>query len=335
MTTLQYVSIDSRNRVESELSSEITVNLSHPIHRAKTVSCISFSTPNELYNVKRGSNVFYVEVYSTSQQSTIIYDFTIEPSLYTMQRLVDACNEAILAKGNLVGITISFTLLASYKVTFSTTATSTTAKYVSLYHTNKSDSFSKSILHRLGFSRNQCAKGTNNVMTINNAQLQITHGGRAYNYSTFNVFKILHANNNETIDGNFICFESPTSYLQLKSDLVQDFTTTFTNSDKTICMTKNDNVLQHIQVDVNVYSYIHFNSSASDSLKHNLSHQTISQFKLSLTDDIGQVFEENHFKDFVAILCFEIENDVSLEDLNRDVLLANQKMQFLSRHSYK
>ena len=334
MTTLQYVSIDSRNRVESELSSEITVNLSHPIHRAKTVSCISFSTPNELYNVKRGSNVFYVEVYSTSQQSTIIYDFTIEPSLYTMQRLVDACNEAILAKGNLVGITISFALLASYKVTFSTTATSTTVKYVSLYHVNKK-SFLQSILYRLGFSRNQCARGVGNEIHNNNGINQFHYDGDVFTLSTFNIFPLLHANNNDILQSNHICFESPCSYLQLKCNLVTDFSSTFVNEDRTICMTKNDNLLQNIQVNVNVYSYIHYNSSVADSLKHNLSHSSITQFKLSLTDDNGVVFQENHFKDFVAILCFEIENDVSLENLNREVLLQNQKSQFLSRHSYK
>ena len=144
MTTLQYVSIDSRNRVESENDSEITVNLSHPIHRAKTVSCISFSTPNELYNIKDDNNIFNIEVYSTTNQLTALYEFTIPPDLYTMQRLVDACNEAISAKGSLVGITISFALLASYKVTFSTTASSTTVKYVSLYHVNKK-SFLQSI----------------------------------------------------------------------------------------------------------------------------------------------------------------------------------------------
>jgi hypothetical protein len=334
MTTLQYVSVDSRNRVESETNSEITVNLSHPIHNAKTVSCISFSTSNEIYNVMEGNNKFYIEVYSTTSISTALYDFEIPPNLYTMQLLVDACNDAITAKGTLTGITINFSLLASYKVLFTCNNTSTTQKYVSLYHVNKS-SFTKSVIYRLGFSRSQCSRGLGNELQSNNGILQFFYGGDTYMFSDFKIFNILHANNNDTLQSNHICFESPCSYLQLKCDLVQDFAKTFTNSDNTICLTKNDTTLQHIQIDVNVYSYIHYNSSVTDSLKHNLSHASINHFKLTLTDDHDVPFLQNSFKDFVCTLCFEIENDVGLEELNRNVLLQNQKSQFLSRHSYK
>jgi hypothetical protein len=219
---------------------------------------ISFSTPNELYNIKEGANSFQIQVFSTTNVQPVLYNFSIEPSLYTMQRLVDACNEAITAQ-TIVGVTVSFSLLASYKVEFTSTSTSTTQKYVALYHVNKTEFF-KSILHRLGYSRKQVGRGQDNILRLNNGVLEFVYGGKTYSYVDFTTFKILHSNNNEKLEGNFICYESPTSYLQLRSDLVHDFNSTFVNDDKTICLTKKDNVMQHIQVDVNVYSYIHFNS---------------------------------------------------------------------------
>ena len=136
MTTLQYVSIDSRDSIDNQKSSEMTVNLSHPIQNAKTVSVISFSTPNELYNIKEDANSFQIQVWSTSTVQPVIYKFEIIPGLYTMQRLVDACNESIVAKLT-AGVSLTFTLLASYKDQFTTASTSQHTKNFSLYHVTK------------------------------------------------------------------------------------------------------------------------------------------------------------------------------------------------------
>jgi hypothetical protein len=335
MTTLKYVTIDSRNRIEIEKTSKMTVHLSHPIHSAKSVSMISLSTPNEIYNIRDKYNTFKIQVYSTTGNvGTAMYEYEIIPGLYTMQALVDACNAAITAGTSIVGATVIFTLLANYRVEMTTNNTSSYPKYVALYHSYK-DNFYKSVIYRMGFSRKQVARGKDNVMNINNSILQITFGAVTQPYSTFKTFNIMYANNNEKLIGNFICYESPTSFLQIRSNLVHDNCSTVSNEDNTLCQTKNDDIMQNIPISVNVFSYIHFQTSPADSVKHSLSHSTISSFTLSLTDDLGHVFEEDHFKDFVCTLCFEIENDISLENLNREVLLANQKSQFLSRHSYK
>ena len=335
MTTLKYVTIDLRNQIENEKTSKMTVHLSHPIQGAKTVSMISLSTPNEIYNIRDKYNTFKIQVYSTTGSvGTAIYEYEIIPGLYTMQALVDSCNATITTGTTIVGANVTFTLLANYRVEMTTTNTSNYPKYVALYHSYKND-FYKSIIHRMGFSRKQVGRGRDNAMNNNNGQIEITFGSITQTYSSFKTFNILYANNNEKLVGDFICYESPTSFLQIRSNLVHDNCSTVANEDNTLCMTKNDDVMQNIPISVNVFSYIHFQTSPTDSIKHSLSHTTISSFWISLTDDLGHVFEQDHFKDFVAVLCFEIEDDKSLEDLNREVLLANQKSQFLSRHSYK
>lgn len=339
----RYVTVDSRHRRMHEDTSEISVELSNPIQNAVSVSCISFSTPNEIYNITKQNNTFILQPFSITAGSPHAQNidsektYTLPLGLYTLIQIVALMNEAIEASP-IEYYTVGFELLASNKTSVSVSCTGTQKKFICLYHKNEI-SFYSSLFHRLGFARNQIASGNVNMIREEGSSVNLVkHQQDDYkeftlqDVNTFNIFNIMSCNDNEILYGNFIGFESATSFMKLKCDLIHDMTTSVLNDDKSIVSTKSDNTMQHININVNIFSYIHYNASPADAIKHNLSNQTIRRFKLTLTDDNDNVFQLNHFKDFSAIICFEIEEEQSILDINRDVLLTNQRMGYKSRH---
>ena len=89
---------------------------------------------------------------------------------------------------------------------------------------------------------------------------------------------------------------------------------------------------KNIYVDVNIYSYLHFESNHSDAYKHSLSGKQITHFTLELCDNQGNLFSKNHFKPYTCVLKFEIEDNNAIKDLNEKQIQLNKKLQYASRH---
>ena len=69
-----------------------------------------------------------------------------------------------------------------------------------------------------------------------------------------------------------------------------------------------------------------------DAYTHELSGKTISQFRLILCDDHGNVFTEGEHKNFSCVLKFETQDSSSENQITQRVLLQNQELGFKSRH---
>ena len=122
------------------------------------------------------------------------------------------------------------------------------------------------------------------------------------------------------------------SYLLLKSDLVTDFSTVVLDERTDTYITHKSNILQKIDVDTNIYSYLHFKSKSSDAYEHTLSGKPISHFHLELCDNHGDIYSKNHHKPYSCVLKFEIEENHAIQDLNEKQIQLNHKLQYNSRH---
>ena len=64
---IQYVMCDSKHQrhhlIEEAGTSKMSINLNHPIENPASVELISFSTANELFNVKFDNNTFAIFLY--------------------------------------------------------------------------------------------------------------------------------------------------------------------------------------------------------------------------------------------------------------------------------
>jgi hypothetical protein len=237
---------------------------------------------------------------------------------------------------------------------------------VYLYFEGFVTEFTASLWHRLGFSYNQVAyekylnMGTDDVLRfIKHPQsgnvLQyytINYGGYSFTEAEFaaaNLFMFLKSSwgtgyveadgsisSNRMVGdtgiSNYIAYESPCSYLLLKSDLVNDFSTIVLDENSNTYISHKENILQKIDVDVNIYSYLHFKSNHSDAYKHTLSGKPITRFNLELCDDHGDLFSKNHHKTYSCVLKFEIEENNAIKDLNEQQIQLNHKLQYNSRH---
>jgi UDP-N-acetylmuramate-alanine ligase len=114
---IKYVMIDSkhqRHHIDERGTTKIQVKLNQPTEHAITVELSSFSTANELYNVKTGENTFSFIVYNLSIASPTIkvYTFGVIPGMYTISELVDACNVQI-SGSDFTSVTVTKLLLSN------------------------------------------------------------------------------------------------------------------------------------------------------------------------------------------------------------------------------
>ena len=91
--------------------------------------------------------------------------------------------------------------------------------------------------------------------------------------------------------------------------------------------------MQKIDINVNIYSWIHYRSSLTESFVHQLSGQPINHFTIQLCDDEHNVFDESNFKNFSCILMFETHDDLDSRKINERVIEANQQKIFLANHN--
>jgi hypothetical protein len=157
----KYLLIDSQaaNQLTSiaPYKPQLDIRLDHPIENAIGVQLMSFSSPNDYYNVRAHADKFQCMLYNLGGVTESIErkSYTIPTGLYTITQLVDALNAAATASpfsgtGTAV-LTPVFSLLASNKVAINCSSTGTGTRRFVLF----SSSFHNSIVHRLGFSKSQ------------------------------------------------------------------------------------------------------------------------------------------------------------------------------------
>ena len=343
----EYINVDSKHRNKHEKKSEIKVHLSSPILHAKSVRLIAFSAPNEFFNVIKGNNTITFVEYNLINGQTAEHPYTITPGLYSIDDLITQLN-VDFSVNPVGGTTIVASRLANNKVQLVMSAATSQQRRVIIYYPkytgDKNDPFFQSIAYRLGFYRDQVSDRKDSALITD------AGGGNAViNYEGFQTSEanwILDTENNfllwnssstlanlKTFNGQFIAFESLCSHLFIKSDLVKDFHSTVKDSANDIVFTTQRNILQKIDVDVNIHSYIHYRGNLTEAIVHSLSGQPISHFTIQLTDDHHNLFEGSAFKNFSCILMFETHDDLASTKLHEKVIENNQRSIFLASHN--
>ena len=333
-----YIHIDSKDRKEYESSSKMTIHLSNPIHKAKSVRVQSFSCANEFYNVLEGNNYFIFLIYTISggvvNTDPTVITLVLEPDLYTISDMVDTLQDAIneFTSAELESVTISFTLLADNKVQIVCTSAQNLPRRVTLFYAGNDDKFYSSIIYRLGFSRQQVCPFANSFINDENGQIvALTPIGYVpEDEATYLIFKTNSTTlTDKTKSSNNIGFENH-PYLYLKSnELVKHATKTHKNTDGSSA-TAHTNILQKIPISVNIYSWIHlFGSEAI--YEHDLDGRTINDFDIELTNHLHSTFPSQHFKDFTLDLIFETIDEN--EQINDEAIKALSQKGFLLRHN--
>jgi hypothetical protein len=134
----------------------------------------------------------------------------------------------------------------------------------------------------------------------------------------------------ETKTGNNVGFEAY-QHLLLKSSLVnQDVESIFKQSDG-IVVSRSDPILQKIETNVSLFSYLHWNAGLVQPFVHTLSGKVIQSFTLTLTDDTGEPFDIDEAKHWSAMLRFETaeQND----QVTRENSLIYQQLRFKASHN--
>ena len=84
----EYLYLDSKHSRLEEKTSKLSIQLTHPIHHAKTVSLASFSTANEIYNIREPFNNITVGVVSDNGSKPEHQTYIITKRLYDIESLV-------------------------------------------------------------------------------------------------------------------------------------------------------------------------------------------------------------------------------------------------------
>ena len=331
-----YLSIDSRHSKYHETASEMTVNLSAPILHAKSVRLVAFSQANEYYNVYTGSNTITFKGYRLTDNVTDTLTITVPPGLYSITDLVTEINNQT---PTLFSISLSFAHLASGKVAITATSASSPAKRMTLFAPRSKDFYS-SLAYRLGFAREQVTDSfANNLIQGPTGSVTINYKGVTVPEADWDetaLFAIWRPSSTVATDqvrtGNFIGFESRCPNVYIHSDLVRDFHTTLHDEANDMQLTTQQNVLQKVDIDVGIYSYVHYRSSLTEAFTHSLSGQTITSFKISLRDDQHQLFEARTYKPWSCVLVFETVDDAAAIRINEQVISDNQRRMFLAEH---
>ena len=334
----EYVSIDSRHSQYHEGSSEMTVNLSAPILHAKSVRMVGFSQANEFWNIVTGANTLILKAYRLTDNVTDSLTITVPPGLYSISDLVDTINNS-LSSPAFFSIDLVFAYLANGKVSITATSATSPAKRMILYHPRSKD-FYNSVAYRLGFAREQVSDSfANNLIQGPSGSVTINYKGVVVPEADWDetaLFSIWRPSSSIAADqvrtGNFIGFESRCPTLYVHSDLVRDFHTTIHDEANDMQLTTQQNVLQKVDVNVGIYSYLHYRSSLTEAFVHSLSGQPITSFKISLRDDQHQLFEPRSYKPWSVILVFETVDDEAAIRINEQVISDNQRRRFLAEH---
>jgi len=327
--------------------SSLEIHLNQPIERAVSMQMMSFSSPNDFFNVRAHNDTFECMLYSLSGTPALERKtYTLETGLFTIQEIVNSLN-AKAAESPFGTMQPVFNLSASNKVQITCSSTGTGIRRFVLYSTK----FHNSIVHRLGFNEHQVF--TRDFSPEAAADWNNTSGGpllgpdKLFNYISGQVF-VLNTpeaswkgtignalvwktdGTGETKNGNNIGFENYMHLLMKCSLVSQDFQSVVKQEDGTI-LVQSDSVLQKIDTTVSTYSYLHWAAGINQPFVHTLSGKNIQSFSLQLTDDQGQPFAVNESKNWTAVIRFETAEEN--KNATTKNFLQNQQLRFQASHN--
>ena len=101
----------------------LEINLNQPIEKAISMQMMSFSCPNDFFNIRAGNNTFDCMLYTLSGTPSIERKtYTLDTGLFTIQEIVNTLN-AKAAESPFGTMEPVFTLLASNKVQITCSST--------------------------------------------------------------------------------------------------------------------------------------------------------------------------------------------------------------------
>jgi len=357
----KYLIVDShaadRTSLRRAFDPTLNIILDHPIQNATKVQLMSFSSPNNYANVRANNNRFDCLLYNYTVNPFIeTRSYLIDPGLYTINELITALNAAAIANpfGTTPGaptLTPVFSLLANNRVTITCSSAGNTIRRFTLY----ADIYFNSIVSRLGFSRHEVfspqfdSRAFDDFYAMNTVGDSINSPGKLFGvgaggtvlidgqpeseWYAFGTGRPLVWRTNsvgETKTSSTVGKETY-QHLLMKSSLVnQDVETVYKNPDGSV-VSRSFPVLAKIEMNVPLYSYLHWNTTQADqSFVHTLSGKIIQSFSITLCDDTGVEFGIDESKNFTAVLRFEIaepNNQITLENN-----LRNQELRFKAEH---
>jgi hypothetical protein len=333
-----YIQVDSRHRLNHEQSSKIHVQLSRPIERPKSVSLQSFGTANEYYNVLDGNNQIQIVSQIYDEQLYKLSTYTLLSGFYTVEEIISELNRQVTDNGGKLNNDSSITFTPSFdsvtqKSNFTFVGPSK-SRVVVYYPDN--DEFDNSVLYRLGYSREQILPNLDQK-PFNGRRLDGTilaflpHKGGvpeyiAENLVGYSIAKPLHSDNFITARNNG--FET-SNFLLLNCSLVNDFQVNSSHNDHVT--TINTNILQRVNISTNRSSWINYESFNS-AYEHALDGKTISNFWVSMNDQINKEFSKDHFKNFSLCLKITSHDKEENESLNERSVEKIRELMFKKQH---
>ena len=335
---VQYIQVDSRHRLNHEQDSKIHVELSRPIERAKTISVQSFGTANEFHNVINGNEILQIITQVYDEPAIKVSTYVFQLGFYTVSELIAELKQQVEDNGGKLSGDPSISFTPSFdSVTGKTNFTfSGGLKTRCVLYFPSTDNWENSPLYRLGFSRQQVltdisqrvfdrrADGT--VLAVSSFKTGIV----AYVPETtvsYSIAKPRSAANNKIV-ARSNGFET-SNFLHLNCSLVNDFQVNSSiNNDVT---TLNTSILQRINIQTNRSSWINYESFNS-AYEHDLFGKTVSHFWISMNDQLNQVYQADHFKNYSVTLKITSHDDDENRDINERSIDKVRELMFKEKH---
>jgi len=331
------------------------VQLSDPIHHVHSVSLLSFTLPNELYNVDKFNDRVTMILWS-STYDVKVWSNTIQLThgIYTLDNMVTALNEFVsnvinstasefgLPSGDYTKPLFGFTpseFMTDAEVAEITVATGTdgllsyvgnNVDRVAFVMSSDTDqhSFKHSIWHRLGFVELQVPRVSADVTpsTLNTLYLNSAVRGTIVNLDyTATSIKAMHLGT-ESFDNLFVACDvvSGQTYRTLHN----------ANSNfggNAVANTTRSDLIGIIPVSAPLGGLLTWTRPTDNYMRIGLSgRKPVDNLRISITSDRGTPFARANFPGFSAVIEFTVIEHV--DKINAQVHQANQRAAFLSRH---
>lgn len=307
-----YVHISSldRDHDNEPNSDKFRINLQTPITNCDRVCVASFSIPNTFHNITKHNNTFYwlenkvvPGVYSPF--TTKLMKATIPIGYYDIYRLMSAVQNAV----NLTLIdstgqsrqydqeTLPFWVISlesdTYvKITASSGSDPLSQKYWMPF-VKDGKQLSNSIWHGIfGFEANQIKIKTDQILP-NSLKKKTTQ-------------EIGDNELDRSIVANHTYVENTPGIIIASQELANNTYATH-KSNGSFTIANKVNYLQHINIHVNRYSYIHYERSTEMIGWHDMNGKDVSSFDIQILDKNGNTLDHNidALPEFQMVLCFE------------------------------
>lgn len=349
-----YVHIDSHDKAIHERDSKMTIYLNPPLHNVHSVQVKRFSIANELFNILEGNNEleFVIFKYSTvtegvgappsvTSHTKVIVEFP--PGLYTTQEMVDFFNTDIgdpKHTSNRNDVTISMALLANNKVQIRAESNHNAIRHM-IIHCPTPELFKTSVAHRLGFSSEQLVFSHSQSETILNTFITRYNDPTKYfmaldfegsevrdTETSYLLWRTHDAAGGRFRVSNNIGFETY-PFIHIVSNELSKHSQK-TNKTTGGAVTIPCNILQTVQISGNMFDWIHLYGNMGIT-EHMIDGRTIHHFDIGLADNIGNLFQQSHYKDFSLELEFTTTDEA--EEKNKEAIDTMVRQTFFARHS--